>query len=105
MTIMAQGMVDMNQNTQFGIDIAVNPKLFLQPTPSTMCNAEMKSFAECYVPRLNRANLMMLSEAILNYIPYVPDRTSVQTSAIDAFQCRQGCAKTIAMCLLRCVSI
>ena len=103
MTIMAQGIVEMNPNTQFGIETAVNPKLFLQPTPSTMCNAEMKSFAEYYVPRLNRANLMVLSEAILNYIPYVPNRTSVQTSAIEAFQCRQGVCQDhshvfIAMC-------
>ncbi|WP_407303415.1 transglutaminase domain-containing protein [Acinetobacter sp.] len=103
MTIMAQGIVEINPNTQFGVDIAINPKLFLQSTPSTMCNAEMKSFAECYVPRRNRGNLMVLSEAILNYIPYVPNQTSVQTSAIDAFECRQGVCQDhshvfIAMC-------
>ena len=103
MTIMAQGIVEMDPNTQFGIESSINPKLFLQPTPSTLCNAEMKNFAKYYVPQLNRANLIILSEAILNYIPYVPDQTSVQTSAIEAFQYRQGVCQDhshvfIAMC-------
>ena len=100
---MAQGVVEINQTTQFGVETDINPKLFLQPTFSTLCNAEMKSFAECYVPRVNRANLIALSEAILGYIPYTPDQTSVQTSAIEAFQCRQGVCQDhshvfIAMC-------
>ncbi|CAB1213136.1 transglutaminase family protein [Acinetobacter bouvetii] len=103
MSIMAQGVVEINQTTQFGVETDINPKLFLQPTFSTLCNAEMKSFAECYVPRVNRANLIALSEAILGYIPYTPDQTSVQTSAIEAFQCRQGVCQDhshvfIAMC-------
>ncbi|QQN38183.1 transglutaminase family protein [Acinetobacter sp. CS-2] len=103
MTIMAQGIVEINPATQFGIDTHINPQLFLQPTTSTLCNADMKSFADCYVPRINRANLMVLSEAILNYIPYTPEQTSVHTSAIEAFQCRQGVCQDhshvfIAMC-------
>ena len=103
MTIMAQGIVEINPATQFGIDTHINPQLFLQPTTSTLCNADMKSFADCYVPRINRANLIVLSEAILNYIPYTPEQTSVHTSAIEAFQCRQGVCQDhshvfIAMC-------
>lgn len=103
MTIMAQGIVEINPDTQFGIGTELNPQIFLQPTSSTLCNAEMKSFADCYVPRINRANLIVLSEAILNYIPYTPDRTSVHTSAMEAFQCRQGVCQDhshvfIAMC-------
>ncbi len=103
MTIMAQGIVEINPDTQSGVATHINPQLFLQPTTSTLCNADMKSFADCYVPRINRANLIVLSEAILNYIPYTPEQTSVHTSAIEAFQCRQGVCQDhshvfIAMC-------
>ena len=103
MTIMAQGIIEMNPHTQFGIDIPINPNLFLQPTANTLCNAEMKDFAKRHVPYLTREHLIHLSTAILQHIPYVPDQTSVQTSAIDAFQHRQGVCQDhshvfIAMC-------
>lgn len=103
MTIMAQGIVEMNPNKPDGVQDDLNPNLFLQPTLSTMCDTDMKSFADCYVPRINRANLIRLSEAILEHIPYVLNQTSVHTSAIEAFQRRQGVCQDhshvmIAMC-------
>lgn len=103
MTIMAQGIVEINPNSQFGINSAINPNIFLQPTANTLCDAEMKDFAKHYVPYLAHEHLIQLSEAILNRIPYISDQTSVQTSAIDAFQCRQGVCQDhshvfIAMC-------
>jgi transglutaminase-like putative cysteine protease len=46
---------------------------------------------------------MKLSEAILQHIPYLPNQTSVKTSAIEAFHDRQGVCQDhshvfIAMC-------
>ena len=104
MTIMAQGIIELSPKP-FALNMTVhlNPYLFLQPTPTTLCNAEMKEFAHRLVPEINRHNLMKLSEAILQHIPYLPNQTSVKTSAIDAFQDRQGVCQDhshvfIAMC-------
>lgn len=104
MTIMAQGIIELSPKP-FALNMMdhLNPYLFLQPTPTTLCNAEMKEFAHRLVPEINRHNLMKLSEAILQHIPYLPNQTSVKTSAIDAFQDRQGVCQDhshvfIAMC-------
>ncbi|MHA3892891.1 transglutaminase family protein [Acinetobacter sp. GXMZU3951] len=104
MTIMAQGIVELSEKP-FALSLTdhLNPNLFLQPTPTTLCNAEMKEFAHRFVPELTHSNLVKLSEAILDYIPYLPNLTSVRTSAIDAFQDRQGVCQDhshvfIAMC-------
>ncbi|QDK97625.1 transglutaminase family protein [Acinetobacter tandoii] len=104
MTIMAQGIIELSPKP-FALNMTdhLNPYLFLQPTPTTLCNAEMKEFAHRLVPEINRHNLMKLSEAILQHIPYLPNQTSVKTSAIDAFQDRQGVCQDhthvfIAMC-------
>ena len=104
MTIMAQGIIELSPKP-FALNMTVhlNPYLFLQPTPTTLCNAEMKEFAHRLVPEINRHNLMKLSEAILQHIPYLPNQTSVKTSAIDAFQDCQGVCQDhshvfIAMC-------
>ncbi len=86
LTIMAQGIVEINSLAEHGIQDRLNPNLFLQPTLNTQCNAEMKAFAHQYVPELNRENLMKLSEAVLAHIPYVPAETSVLTSAIRCIQ-------------------
>ncbi|NCI79417.1 transglutaminase family protein [Acinetobacter kanungonis] len=104
MTIMAQGIIELSPKP-FALNMTdhLNPYLFLQPTPTTLCNAEMKEFAHRLVPEINRLNLMKLSEAILQHIPYLPNQTSVKTSSIDAFQDRQGVCQDhshvfIAMC-------
>ena len=104
MTIMAQGIIELSPKP-FALNMTdhLNPYLFLQPTPTTLCNAEMKEFAHRLVPEINSHNLMKLSEAILQHIPYLPNQTSVKTSAIDAFQDRQGVCQDhshvfIAMC-------
>lgn len=103
MTIMAQGVVEVNPHSRHGALLPLNPHLFLQPTPSTLCSAEMKRFALGYAPLLNREHLIRLAEALLQHIPYAPHQTSVHTSAIDAFSCRQGVCQDhshvfIAMC-------
>ncbi|WP_353142769.1 transglutaminase family protein [Acinetobacter pragensis] len=103
MTIMAQGVVEMNPKSRYGAMDQLNPNLFLQPTLSTACSEEMKQFALSYAPRADHEQLIRLAEAVLDYIPYTPHQTSVHTSAIDAFNCRQGVCQDhshvfIAMC-------
>ncbi|MCW8039302.1 transglutaminase family protein [Acinetobacter entericus] len=103
MTIMAQGLVEMNPDSQFGALNPLNPHLFLQPTASTLCNEEMKQFALSHVSALRHECLIRLARAVLDYIPYMPHTTSVNTSAIQAFSCRQGVCQDhshvfIAMC-------
>lgn len=104
LTIMAQGIVELNLNNTLGIDLAhISPVMFLQPTERTLCNTEMQCFAHAYVPVITHQNLMALSEAILQRIPYTPARTSVHTTAIDAFLHGEGVCQDhshvfIAMC-------
>lgn len=103
MTIMAQGIVELNSTPENGLDDQMNPYLFMQPTPSTMCNAEMKEFAHRCVPVVDYDSLVYLAAAILEYIPYVPQSTHVNTTAIEAFQRKEGVCQDhshvfIAMC-------
>jgi transglutaminase-like putative cysteine protease len=103
MTIMAQGIVELNVERETGIEDAVNPYLFLQPTPSTLCNDAMREFVKVFVPRIHRGNLIHLAEALLKYLPYTPTMTDVHTTAIDAFERRMGVCQDhshvfIAMC-------
>lgn len=103
MIIMAQGIVQLNSSVDIKTACKLNPLIFLQPTPSTLCNLEMKEFAHRYVPLLSRENLIHLAQALLEYMPYTPHTTEVGTSAIDAFLHRQGVCQDhshvfIAMC-------
>ena len=103
MTIMAQGIVELNTNTVLGLTDRLNPYLFMQPTPNTICSPEMKEFAHRFVPEINYGNLVKLAGEILDYMPYIPQTTTVMTSAIDAFQHQQGVCQDhshvfIAMC-------
>lgn len=101
--IMAQGIVEINLAHEQGLNDSLNPYLFLQPTEATKCNAEMKDFAERHVPALTRKHLIGLAQAVLEYVPYIANSTTVQGSAIDAFEARQGVCQDhshifIAMC-------
>lgn len=103
LTIMAQGIVELNPAHQSGLNDSINPNLFLQPTESTQCNAAMKDFAQRHVPALTRQHLIGLAQALLEHVPYISNSTSVQGSAIDAFESRQGVCQDhshifIAMC-------
>lgn len=51
LTIMAQGIVELNVNNSLGVDLAhISPAMFLQPTDRTLCNTEMQCFAHQYAP-------------------------------------------------------
>lgn len=103
MSIMAQGVVEMNPHSPVGAADSINPNLFLQPTASTLCDDAMKQFALQHASAGSRSSLIRLAGAVLEHIPYAPQQTSVNTSAIQAFQCRQGVCQDhshvfIAMC-------
>lgn len=103
LSIMAQGIIEINPDTQYAIDIDLQPQIFLQNTESTLCDAEMRAFAQAYVPVVNYANLLKLSSALLLRMPYISDSTSVNTKAVDAFHHGQGVCQDhshvfIAMC-------
>lgn len=90
MTIMAQGIVEINPHTQYAIDLDLLPQIFLQNTESTQCDAEMRAFAQTYVPDISHANLVKLSEALIQRMPYISYTTDVHTKAVDAFHQQQG---------------
>lgn len=103
LSIMAQGIVEINSQSEYGVYDQLNPLLFRQPTQSTHCDTAMKAFADIYVPEVTHENLMALSQAILARIVYTPMETSVHTSAVDAFHGQQGVCQDhshvfIAMC-------
>lgn len=103
LSIMAQGIVEINPEADRAIDSKINPLVFLQGTPSTVSDAEMRAFAAQYVQRPSRFSLIELSAAILEHMPYIPDSTNVSTTAIDAFHQQHGVCQDhthvfLAMC-------
>ena len=90
MTIMAQGIVEINLMHQEGKTDHLNPYIFLQPTFNTQCNEEMKAFAELHGVVKTRYQLIQMAQALLERVPYVPAQTGVYTTAIEAFQRGQG---------------
>lgn len=103
LTIMAQGIVELNLQNSGCHDSVVLPHVFLQPTPATLCDAEMLNFALEIVKTKDVSSLINLSQKILERITYSPYSTNVQTTAIDAFYAAQGVCQDhahvmIAMC-------
>ena len=90
MTIMAQGTIDIQQDSAKAIDIDLRPSIFLQITPSTICDDQMIHFARNYVPFVSHQNLVRLSEALLQHMPYISYSTQVTTTATEAFHHQQG---------------
>jgi len=90
MSIMAQGIVEINVNQLIGDVDQLSPMLFLQPTTATLCNTEMLDFANEFVPFSNIVNFQKLAEALLNYMPYISFSTSVTNTAMESFSSQQG---------------
>ena len=105
MTIMAQGIIEINPHTQLGIDIPVNPNLFLQPTANTLCNAEMKDFAKRHVPYLTREHLIHYLQQFYSIFLTCLIRPQCKPLRLMPFNIGRGCVKIIAMSLSPCVSI
>ncbi|WP_343581002.1 transglutaminase family protein [Acinetobacter sp.] len=103
LTIMAQGVVDLHATEVGYVETDISPMIFLQRTAMTCCDLNMTDFAQSVVAAKNRQNLIVLSEKILEQVPYQPESTSVTTSAIEAFYAGQGVCQDhahilIAMC-------
>ena len=103
LTIMAQGVVDLHATELGYVETDISPMIFLQRTAMTCCDLTMSDFAHSIVTVKDRQHLIVLSEKILEQVPYQPESTSVTTSAIDAFYAGQGVCQDhahilIAMC-------
>ncbi len=101
--IMAQGVVEIDPNSVYGIHGCMSPAVFLQKTHATGCSPEMLDFAHRYVPDLQLEHLHTLAAAVLNWMPYQSDSTLVTHTAIESFAARQGVCQDhshvyIAMC-------
>lgn len=90
LSIMAQGIIEIDTVSQQAIASEVPVGIFLQITPATQCDAEMKAFAAQHVSKKTRDELKHLSSALLEHMPYISDSTQVSTTAIDAFHHQQG---------------
>jgi transglutaminase/protease-like cytokinesis protein 3 len=88
--IMAQGMIELN-NTSVPQDMSkIELQIFLQPTFATLSSVEMRDFHHKNCQNNTRQQWIHLSEKLLEHMPYSPNITSVNTSAIDAFTSHQG---------------
>ncbi|ENV63433.1 MULTISPECIES: transglutaminase family protein [Acinetobacter] len=103
LTIMAQGIVDLFETEIGHFENEISPYIFLQRTSLTHCDQEMLHFAQDIVRAKDRQHLILLSEKILEKMPYQPESTSVTTLATDAFYAAKGVCQDhahvmIAMC-------
>ena len=90
LTIMAQGMVDLDETALYTIDHQVPVEVYLQITRSTQCSPEMMQFAHMYVREKTHEELIELATAILDYMPYHGGKTHVETTAAEAFEGKRG---------------
>lgn len=103
LTIMSQGVVELNQAAYGTHEQNVAVGLFLQPTMATLCDAQMLDFAKTYVQHHCLADLKHLAEQILIRVAYTPYATTVQSTAQEAFYAMSGVCQDhahlmIAMC-------
>ena len=103
MSIMAQGTIEIQTETEHMPHHGMHPSIFLQQTETTHCSLEMLEFAKHHVRIPCRQQLIHLAGAILDHMPYIPLTTSVLTSAPQAFVQRKGVCQDhshvfIAMC-------
>lgn len=102
-SVMAQGIVEIQPETEYMPAVGLHPSIFLQQTDMTHCSLEMLEFARHYVRIPCRQQLIHLAGAVLDHMPYLPATTSVTTSAAQAFAQQKGVCQDhshvfIAMC-------
>lgn len=89
-TIMAQGMVELDETALYTLDERVPTEIYLQTTRSTQCSPEMMQFAHMHVREKTREELIALATAILEHMPYYGGKTQVETTAAEAFEGKRG---------------
>lgn len=88
--IMAQGMVEIDENALFCLDNRIHPSIYLQSTHATQCSPEMMQFAHMHSFEKKQLNLIDLAAAVLDHIPYNAGLTRVETTASEAFEHKKG---------------
>ena len=73
LTFMAQGIVELLNTEIGGVDVPIPSKIFLQSTAATQYDSEMLDFAQKIVTVKDRQHIALLSENILQKMPYQPD--------------------------------
>lgn len=100
--IMAQGEIEIADHVDAMLDDRLAPELFAHPTALTSSNEALKAFSARHLKRLDRYGLIELSAAILDHMPYTSGATHVMSSAVDAFELRQGVCQDHTHVLLAC---
>lgn len=100
--IMAQGTVELLEQVDYIKDDRLSPMMFCYATETTQCDDALKDFLFSNTERADHKNLIRLSEAILEHMPYTPNSTSVETTAAEAFHLRKGVCQDHTQVLLAC---
>ncbi len=90
MSIMAQGVVEIETSIPFGVACSVQPALFLQQTATTLCSQEMYEFAYRFMIEKSLKHFQKLANALLLHMPYTCAITTVMHSASESFSAQQG---------------
>lgn len=103
LTFMAQGIVEASKYRNRRSRCIYTNKIYFSNYRATKYDAEMLDFAQRIVTVKDRQHIALLSENILQKMPYQPDSTSVHTTATQTFQAGQGVCQDhahvlIAMC-------
>lgn len=88
--IMAQGTVELLSAVEYVEDNRLSPMMFSYATDSTECDDALKDFVLSHADMADHQHLIHLAEAILAHMPYTPEVTSVETTAVEAFHLKKG---------------
>ena len=102
MTIMAQGCVELDMTVEGIRDERISPYFFQYPTAVTQPDAAIRELAAAYLTQGSRAELIRLSEAIIERMPYTSNATTVDTTAMEALQLGKGVCQDHTHVLLAC---
>lgn len=103
LTIMAQGIIELSPQSGVNHALHLPVELFLQHTSATQCSVEMLDFAMSIISNKTLNSLRVLSERILSHVSYLPESTTVQTTAEHGFELKNGVCQDhahimVAMC-------
>ncbi len=99
--IMAQGEIE-THCVEGVTDNRLSPIIFTHPTDITRCHEPLLEFTARYVNATKRSQLIDLSAAILEAMPYTPASTTVQTTAAEAFDLGMGVCQDHTHVFLAC---
>jgi transglutaminase-like putative cysteine protease len=84
-------------------DPKLSPLVFLRPTPLTQIEGALVEFAEQYRRRAaSLSGLRELTEAVLERLPFKAGETTVHSTALEAFETRNGVCQDHAHVFIAC---